>query len=330
MDALRFHGGRIDSAMQRFPDAPRPWLDLSTGINRDGWRPATPLAVDLQALPSVTALAGLNGAAAVAFGAPDVAITALPGTEMGLRMLGRIALPAPYHHVVPGYRTHGAALPGSVAISVDALGDVAAGGGTVLLANPNNPDGRILSPERLRDVAQTLGRRGGLLVIDEAYADAVPGVSVLPHLAGDASILVLRSLGKFFGLAGVRLGFACGPAAVVARIAEQAGSWPVSATAIAYGTAAYRDAAWIAATRVRIVEQALALDHVLLARGLVPVGECPLFRLVECEDGEALFGRLARAGILTRPFDDAPRWLRIGLPGDDAALARLDGALGGG
>jgi cobalamin biosynthetic protein CobC len=327
METLTYHGGRIDLAMQRFPQAPQPWLDLSTGINAESWRLADALTVDLRALPSVAGLDALCRAAAAAFGAPAVAIAAVPGTEIALRMLAAIGLPAPFRHAVPGYRTHGAICAGATGFAIAAIDAVAAERGTVLLANPNNPDGRILPPARLLAVARTLARRGGVLVIDEAYADAVPEASVLPHLAAEDPVLVLRSFGKFFGLAGVRLGFVCGAAGLVARIAERAGSWPVSATALAYGAAAYRDAAWIAAMRARIAAAARALDDVLRAAGHDPVGDCPLFRMIRCADAEALFVRLARAGILTRPYDDAPDRLRIGLPGDAAALARLAEAL---
>jgi len=139
--------------------------------------------------------------------------------------------------------------------------------------------------------------------------------------------VIFRSFGKFFGLAGLRLGFVIGPRAVIAKFRARLGAWPVSAASIAIGTAAYRDAAWIASSRADLHRWAAALDAVLARHGLAARGGCPLFRLVETDQAEALFERLARRAILTRPFDYDPRWLRLGLPGSEADLARLDTAL---
>lgn len=326
--ALTYHGGRPDAAARLYPDAPTPWLDLSTGINPVAWEGAeVPLAA-LRALPTPTELSALHHAAAAAFGARDAAITALPGSEVGLRLLAALALPRPWHVVAPSYRTHAAALPGAATIDAEAVDAVARGGGTLLLTNPNNPDGRCWPAARLHALAQALADRGGVLVVDEAFADAVPGASVLPLLARDDRVLVFRSFGKFFGLAGVRLGFAAGGAALVGAVAARLGSWPVSTAALRIGTAAYRDTAWIAATRERLATTVAELDAVLTAHDLTPVGACPLFRQIERDDAPLLFERLARAGILVRPFNEAPARLRIGLPGGAAALARLDAALG--
>lgn len=329
MTALTHHGGRIDAAARAFPDAPGPWIDLSTGINPFAWDGFDRAAVDLRALPSPALLADLEAVAGAAFGATDIAVAALPGTEIGLRLLACIDLPIPIRFVAPTYRTYGETLAAATPIGLAEVDAAAGQGGTLVLANPNNPDGRILAPERLIALTRRLRERGGLVIVDEAFADMDPAISVLPHLSADDPVLVFRSFGKFFGLAGVRLGFACGSGKIVDQLRERLGSWPVSSTALAIGTAAYRDAGWTAATRVRIAASAAALDAVLAGHGLRAVGDCPLFRLVET-DATPLFGRLARAGILTRPFDYAPRWLRLGLPADDRALERLDRALGNG
>ncbi len=318
------HGGRIDLAAARFPDAPLPWIDLSTGINPHAWD-ARGVDLDWGPLPDVSALAALEAAARVAFGMVAGEIAALPGTEIGLRLLHDLGLPQPARYVAPSYSTHAEALPGATPVGIEDLG----GGGTLLIANPNNPDGRILPPEHLIEVARALGRSGGWLVVDEAFADVDPAISVLPHLTEDDPVLVFRSFGKFFGLAGLRLGFVCGPRAMIARFRERLGSWPVSSAAIAIGTAAYRDTRWITATRSALAASAERLDTLLRAEGLEPQGGCPLFRLVQSDAAPALFDRLAAAGILTRPFDHDPRWLRFGLPGDEAAWTRLTEALRG-
>lgn len=139
--------------------------------------------------------------------------------------------------------------------------------------------------------------------------------------------MVLRSFGKFFGLAGVRLGFVIAAPGVLAGLRDLLGDWPVSAHAITWGSAAYADRAWIAATRIALVKRAAALDAVLARHGLTARGACPLFRMVETPEAAPIFLRLAAAGILVRPFADAPERLRFGVPAAAADLERLDEAL---
>ncbi len=329
MSALTYHGGQLDAASLRFPGAAQPWVDLSTGINPVPY-PSDALAdADPCALPSASALAALERAAADAFGMTAGAVAALPGTEVGLRLLSTIRLPGPALRVAPAYGTHAAALPSATPVGIEQLVSRAAGdAGTILLANPNNPDGRASSPAALLDIARALGKRGGWLVVDEAFADADPAASVLPLLDAADPVLVFRSFGKFYGLAGVRLGFVCGPGEMVARFRDRLGAWPVSSAAIAIGTAAYRDRDWQAETRRWLAATSRQLDAVLRRHGSEPRGDCALFRLVETPDAAAIFERLGHAGILTRPFAHAPTWLRFGLPRDAAAFERLDRALG--
>lgn len=321
---LTFHGGRLEEAARLFPAAPRPWLDLSTGINPHAWQPAAPLEIDQRRLPAEDAAAELCAAAGAAFGFAG-ALAAVPGSEPGLRLLATLDLPRPWQVVTPCYRTHRDALPGAEPILAGMVEEAAGRGGTMLLANPNNPDGRLFAPAELLRIARRLGAQNGMLVVDEAFADAVAGASVLPLIQASDRVVVLRSFGKFYGLAGVRLGFVGGMPEVVAGIAGWLGSWPVSATALGYGAAAYRDAGWAGAMRVQLAAEGAALDALLAAHGVIATGSCPLFRTVEDDRAPALFVHLAAAGILTRPFDDDPRRLRLGLPGADAA--RLAAAL---
>ncbi len=325
MSGLQVHGGRIDLAAALYPDAPGPWIDLSTGINPCAWA-ADPLpVVDLTRLPSPPAIASLEAAAAASFGTQADCVVALPGSEVGLRLLAHLDLPQPTRFVAPSYTTHAAALAGATPLLRAQIDTIEAG--TLLLANPNNPDGLLDSPERLLAIVR---RTHAWLVVDEAFADIRPAYSVVPHLRASDRVIVFRSFGKTFGLPGLRLGFMIAPPAHAAAIRARLGSWPVSACAIAYGTAAYRDTDWLDATRTAIPDRASRLDAVLGRHGLRATGGCPLYRLIETDDAPAVFERLARAGILTRTFDYAPRWLRLGLPGRDAAFERLDWALGRG
>lgn len=320
------HGGRLEAACKFFGDSGEPWLDLSTGINPHAW-PGAGIAIDWRALPDEGALRELERVAADHFGVDPACLSALPGTEVGLRMLGRI-LPGPARHVWPSYRTHGEMFGASAACPAQELEHATSG--ITILANPNNPDGHVVSADRLVAHLDRVRAGKGWLVVDEAFVDANPENSLSRRIGDTAPLVIFRSFGKFFGLAGLRLGFVLGPRALIAEFRALLGAWPISAAAIAIGTAAYGDAAWIAAMRHRLAEDAAGLDTVLHAQGYRPTGACPLFRLIETEDAGALFERLARRAILTRPFDYDPRWLRIGLPGSDAALARLALALADG
>ncbi|PJI87393.1 pyridoxal phosphate-dependent class II aminotransferase [Sphingomonas koreensis] len=313
------HGGQLAKARTTFGDGDAPWIDLSTGINPRQWPGVARLAIDWSRLPDASALTGLETTAARYFGADPACVLAVPGTEIGLRLLGG-HLPRPVRYGWPSYGTHAEIAPDGVAVD-----GPDPGAGTLILANPNNPDGRITPAAALR--AQLAA---GWLVLDEAFADTDPRHSLAGAVREATPLIVLRSFGKFFGLAGVRLGFVIAPPELIATLRRHLGSWPVSAAAIAIGTAAYADSGWIEAERIRLAADAAALDQLLRAHGHIPIGACPLFRLIETADAQALFERLARRSILTRPFDYDPRWLRIGLPADAEALDRLDSALANG
>ncbi|GHC88384.1 threonine-phosphate decarboxylase [Novosphingobium pokkalii] len=319
LNRFTWHGGGLAAARAQFGEG--PWLDLSTGINPCPWPHAPALPVDWQALPDEAALRDLERAAAAHFGCAAEQVCAVPGTEIGLRLVGAL-LEGRGFHAAPAYRTHGDMLRGSVAVN-DLL---AAPAGNLVLANPNNPDGRLLSPAMLQAMLHQRGD-GGWLLLDEAFADTHPAQSLAGLVSDEARLVVFRSFGKFFGLAGLRLGFVIGPRALLARVRARLGAWPVCAAALAVGTAAYRDGAWIAQARATLAAQAATLDAALMAKGYAVQGACPLFRLLHGVDGAALFERLARRHILTRPFAEQPGWLRLGLPADAAALARLIAAL---
>jgi cobalamin biosynthetic protein CobC len=316
-----WHGGGLAAARAHFGEG--DWLDLSTGINPHSWPGAAELAIDWRRLPDEADLRVLEDAAARHFGADPHNVCALPGTEVGLRLIGDL-LAGPVRYRVPSYRTHAEMVPNALGLASDRWAQ--ADGATLILANPNNPDGRCFPREELLDLLMRRGRKGWL-VVDEAFADATPTHSLAPDVGDDKRLLVFRSFGKFFGLAGLRLGFVLGPAALLVRLRRRLGAWPVSAAGLTIGTAAYRDADWIAAMRARLRREATALDAVLARLGYAVIGHCPLFRLVLADDATMLFERLARQAILTRPFAEEPRWLRLGLPGSEEALSRLEAAL---
>jgi len=215
-------------------------------------------------------------------------------------------------------------------VVADAELDAAIGDRTaVIVVNPNNPDGRLMSRDRLRRLHDAVASRGGVLVVDEAFAEVTPEASVA-DIAGTSEaerLVVLRSFGKFYGLAGLRLGFVIGNAAIAARVRALIGDWPVSVDALAAGLAAYADKAWADRMRKQLAVAARRLDGVLTRHGFEVVGGTSLYRLVRAAEAAARFERLAAAGILTRPFQHDATLLRFGLPGSPEAWRRLEEAL---
>lgn len=328
MDSSRTHGGNLSRAAARFGIPEAEWLDLSTGINPVPYPDTILSAASLTRLPAEGALADLLAAAREAYGVPTAGgLCAAAGTQALIQVLPAVVPARNVAVVGPTYSEHARAWRGS-GRAVREVDDLAAAGGAdvVVLTNPNNPDGRQWQPAALDAVRTALARAGGLLVVDEAFADVAPALSLAP-MAGADGLVVLRSFGKFFGLAGLRLGFAAGPPALIAEIEALLGPWAVSGPAIEIGRRALADRAWIAAARTNLAGLRHRLDGVLSAAGFTIAGGTDLFRLVTCDDAEAVFLALARAGVLTRPFEGRPHWLRIGLPGDEAGFARLAHAL---
>jgi cobalamin biosynthesis protein CobC len=325
------HGGDLGAARRLFPGAPEPFIDLSTGINPHPY-PVPRLATELFArLPAPADALALARAAADAYGAPSAAhVVPVPGTQLALPMLARLVSPGRAAVLAPGYGEHGRAaeLAGHEVKAVRGLADCA-DATLMMLGNPNNPDGRLFARADLLALAADLRRRGGLLVVDEAFMDvAPPGSSLAPDVAG-GDIVVLRSFGKFFGLAGLRLGFVLAAPPWSRRIAATLGPWAVSGPAVAVGTQALADTAWIARTRGRLEGSMQRLDGLLSDLALPIVGGTSLFRLVRTPAAHALFRHLGQAGIWVRTFADQPNWLRLGVPPNEAAWKRLKTALVG-
>jgi cobalamin biosynthetic protein CobC len=320
------HGGRTDEARKAYSGAPQPWIDLSTGLNPHSY-PMPHLATsDWAALPDQEALAGLEEAAALAFGVPHDFLSVLPGTEIGIRLLASIDLPQPVRIVGPSYGSYADAWPAAMLIEAGEA-DLELGRGTLVLANPNNPDGRCRPTADLLELADRLASNNGFLVVDEAFVDVAPELSLCPYISDRPNITVLRSFGKFFGLGGVRLGFLISSPGLRSAVRHRLGAWPVSTAAIRVGSQAYEDRAWIERTIPELSADATRLHQMLKRHDLSVRGECPLFRLVETHRASELFTHLARRGILTRPFSYNEDWLRIGLPGSEPAWARFDAAL---
>lgn len=332
VDQLARHGGRLSVARALFPEAPLPWIDLSTGINPHAYRARAGSIAVRARLPDPAHLFELQAIVARAFGVDDPArIVPTPGTELALRLLPVATGAASAAIAAPTYSSHEDAWrragAGVAHVPPAAIG--AATQHAVVIVNPNNPDGTLQTRARLLELHDSQCARGGWLIVDEAFIDVEPQHSVC-DLAGSArapNLVALRSFGKFYGLAGVRLGFAIGAERIANRLRGLLGEWPLSADALSAGTAAYRDEPWAHTMRARLQREARRLDDLLTRRGLTILGGTGLFRLAHHRDAPGLLQALLCAGILVRPFAHDPCWLRFGLPGNATAWRRLAAAL---
>ncbi|MDP2786735.1 MAG: pyridoxal phosphate-dependent class II aminotransferase [Pseudomonadota bacterium] len=388
------HGGKLRRAAVEYGIPLAEWLDLSTGINPNGWPVPTLPPEVWQRLPEDDD--GLIEAACACYGARHA--LAVAGSQAAIQALPRLFRqlhgPCRVGIVSPGYAEHAQAWKRAGHTVVEFRhsrvgGDDGGALDVLVLIHPNNPTGQTYAPETLlawhaqlaqrggwcgqpprspsfaapargtpdsyalkrydsaapRGGAQpALGRPGGWLVVDEAFMDATPAFSLAAqaHLPG---LIVLRSLGKFFGLAGARVGFVLAEAALLERLRDLLGPWTLNGPARHIATLALRDTAWQAAARPQLIAAGARLADLLTRHGLPPSGGCALFQRVETPRADEIHAALARQGILTRLFETlhpqgARRFrkaaepptaplpaLRFGLPGADAEWTRLDAAL---
>jgi cobalamin biosynthetic protein CobC len=319
---MRDHGGNIDAAISAYGGQAADWIDLSTGINRAPY-PVPPLSPAAWAgLPTRAAIASLHDAARTAWGISGT-LLAVSGAQTAIQMIPRLTAPAQARVLAPTYNEHAGALraAGWQVTEVATLADLA-GADLAVVVNPNNPDGNRYAPEALLALLPQVGR----LLVDESFADPQPAYSLCGETGRDG-LLVLRSFGKFYGLAGVRLGFILGSPADIATLSDMAGPWPVSGTAIEVGVAALSDTAWHTATTARLTAEAAQLDALAAAKGWTPLGGTELFRLYDTPDAAQAQNALAAAHIWSRIFPYSNRWIRLGLPAGAAEWARVSAAL---
>ncbi len=319
------HGGQLLRAVERYGLPRERWLDLSTGINPVAWEGASVPLASWNRLPEEND--GLLEAAASYYNAPELlpacgsqaAIQALPR----LRARSRVGVPA------LGYNEHGyrwkqaghEVLPLEVADLAMASGEL----DVVVVCNPNNPTGERVTPAELLVWHERLSSRGGWLIVDEAFADSTPENSVA-RFAGREGLVVLRSFGKFFGLAGARVGFVLSSRTLLHELAEWLGPWTIAGPSRVLARAALTDRKWQAATRKRLHDDSRRLATLLMRYGLEPSGGCDLFQWVRTPRALEIHEALARQAVLTRHFGAVPS-LRFGLPGTGEAWSRLEAVL---
>lgn len=324
-----YHGGDVAAAKRRFHLPNADWLDLSTGINAMTYPFAPPAREAWARLPDGASQARLLDAAAAYYGVRNRdCVVPAPGSQALIQLLPHMRAPSKVAVLGPTYGEHESrwAAGGHDVVMVEALSDVPAEANIVVLCNPNNPDGRILDKPRLSKLARSLSERDGWLIVDEAFADLEPHTSLADTVV-DGGIVVLRSFGKFFGLAGLRLGFALAEPSLAARLSDRLGPWAVSGPAAEIGAAALADTRWIEHARQDLMVRAARLDACLARARLNVVGGTSLFRLVEAPRAAALYDHLGSHAILVRHFPERADWLRFGVPATDADLNRLGDAL---
>jgi cobalamin biosynthetic protein CobC len=317
----RDHGGDLDRAMTEYGG--KDWIDLSTGINRQPYPLPTIAARLWHDLPRAADLADLRAAASALYGLPSDQILPLAGAQAAIQLYPRLGSPGRARILGPTYNEHVGSLSAQGWQTQTVLDPAdLAGADLAVIVNPNNPDGRFWRPDDLRRLAKTVGR----LIVDESFADPVPELSVA-QAAGQDGLIVLRSFGKFWGLAGLRLGFLLAAARDIAQIAALAGPWPVSGPACAIGAAALSDITWQDATTLRLAAETARLDLMASAAGWPLVGGAHLFRTYAAPSAKAAQARLAQARIWSRIFPYSESWIRLGLPGAEPEWTRLQAAL---
>ncbi|TCL00513.1 L-threonine O-3-phosphate decarboxylase [Shimia isoporae] len=298
----RDHGGGIDAAVTQYGGTREDWLDLSTGINPVPYPLPELTGADWADLPDKAAQTALIDAARAFWNVPDdAAILAAPGASALIARIPALAPSARVDIPKPTYNEHAAAFA-SQGWKISGVNPTAR-----VLVHPNNPTGRLWNLEDLT---------APLTVIDESFCDVTPDKTLIANAASNGRI-VLKSFGKFWGLAGARLGFAIGDPVLIAKLSDLTGPWAVSGPALRVGAMALGDFAWAERTRARLKDDAGRLDALLTSKGATLAGGTTLFRLYEVDDAATWQHRLAQDHVWSRIFPYSRTYLRLGLPAPD-------------
>ncbi|VAW88539.1 L-threonine 3-O-phosphate decarboxylase [hydrothermal vent metagenome] len=319
------HGGKLRMAAARYNIPLEEWLDLSTGINPNGWQGEMPPASTWLRLPEDED--GLHEAACNYYGTP--ALLPVAGSQAAIQTLPRLREPCRVAVLTPSYNEHAYAWQRAGhnvdLITAEQLSTSIDSHDVVVVVNPNNPTGVRFASETLLHWHEKLTSRGGWLLVDEAFMDATPNES-LAQYSNRSGLILLRSLGKFFGLAGARVGFVLTEKMLLQQLHEALGPWSVNAPARWVATAALQDNEWQKKACLQHKQDSARLKIVLTDFALVPAGGCALFQWVRTEQAAKIHALLAQQGVLTRLFSE-PSSLRFGLPGKESKWTKLTAAL---
>lgn len=313
--APRDHGGGIDAAISIFGGARSDWIDLSTGINPVSYPFSdipTPVWHDL---PDSKAMQGLFAAARAFWDAPkETEIVAASGVSQIIAAIPLLSAAGKVSIMKPTYNEHEAAFKAQ-------NWTVSGSGSAAVFVHPNNPDGRLFTPEDLPlDTAD-------LIIIDESFCDTCPDQSLIA-MANQENVIVLKGLGKFWGLGGLRLGFAIGMPNLIEKLKDLLGPWPVSGPAIQIGTEALSDRDWAESMLRSLDENTVKLDHLMTDTNASVIGGTSLYRLYSVKSAKDFQSHLAKHHIWSRVFPYSQTWVRLGLPSHPHDWARLEKVLG--
>ena len=324
-DKAPVHGGRLNTVAQQSDIELDNWLDLSTGINPNGWPvPSMPERIFTR-LPEDDD--GLTDAATGYYGTNNHVVVA--GSQAAIQLLPQLRSTCRVGILNPGYEEHaycwhaaGHTVSLISAADIDSLIDEL---DVIILINPNNPTGEMFTRVQLLDWHDRLVNRDGWLVVDEAFMDSQFGHSLLEYTQRKG-LIILRSLGKFFGLAGLRVGFVFAEKSLLNKLAYRLGPWSVSHPSRYIASLALSDFNWQQKTRQFITRQSDKLITLLAVHNLAPHGGTHLFQWVKNMNALQWYEQLAQQGILVRYFEQTSS-LRFGLPKNDIELERLGLAL---
>ncbi len=327
------HGGRILAASEKYSIPLKDWIDLSTGLNPNGWPvPYVPAAV-WQSLPEDDD--GLQTAACQYYGCD--ACLPVAGSQAAIQILPMLRSYSKVGVISPTYAEHehnwkqrGHDVVQLTEVDVDKHIEQL---DVLVVINPNNPTGKEISSKKLLSWHQKFSIKGGWLIVDEAFMDATPENSLLT--AGiKPGLIILRSLGKFFGLAGIRCGFVIADKELLQLIATKLGPWALTGPTRYIAKQALLDKAWQKQVCEDLTNSSARLFHILNEAGLKPTGSNALFQWLSHPDAEHIYEVCAKQGILIRYFEKVitsnttvmPS-LRFGLAGKEEQWQRLTDVL---
>jgi cobalamin biosynthetic protein CobC len=271
---------------------------------------------------------GFAERAARYYGAPDAShVLPVAGSQAAIRALphllrhGTVGIaPLTYGEYAPAFARTGHRVT-TLDVTRSTLPDDVT---HIVVVNPNNPTAEHVRAATLLQWHETLSERGGTLIVDEAFADAMPSESIAAQTHREG-LVALRSPGKFFGLAGVRAGFVLACPSLLESLDETLGAWTVSGPARHAVSTAFADTTWQHDMRAQLAEESARLIALLSAHGFI-AHSTPLFAWIADTRAVQLHDALAKQGIWTRFFAD-PASVRFGLPATENEWTRLETCL---
>jgi len=345
------HGGQLSKVAKQFGIPEQEWLDLSTGIAPFSYAIPAISEKIWQDLPTISP--SLIRAAQQYYQAKFCWPVA--GSQQLIEKLpslwndknSAIESGKKQHAYLPkvGYKEHQRAwsLAGyQIHFYQDALPDNIEKNSIVVVINPNNPLTDTFSIQQLTQLKAHCQQQKALLIIDEAFADIFPSeFSFVPHLTNynennndsandneneSDDLIVLRSFGKFFGLAGIRIGFACTTEIWRDIIKESIGPWSINGPALFIAEQALQDTQWQIEQSLRLEKYSKKLQELLkLHLPNASIKANALFITVFLDNAASVYEKLCQQGVYVR-LTDEQNALRFGV-GNDQQLLHLTGVL---